>query len=199
MEVTPAPGRRERKKLETWRKIRHVALNLILERGYSTVSLEDIARAADVSRATLFNYFPSKEAMLFAPDPEEQQRWQAFLDARPKGEHPWTTLEAFFLDYTAGYETKLRLQKQLQAEVAALRQGNQDVSERLSAFLTDWLGTRLHAQGRDPQDAALLSALAFTVMGVVFARWQPDEPFIVFQDLLRTTFRRAGQGLTSTL
>jgi len=174
-------------------------MNLILEHGYDHVSLEDIARAADVSRATLFNYFPSKEAMLFAPDPEEQQHWQAFLNARPDDEHPWTTLGAFFLDYTAGYETKLRLQKQLQAQVAALGQGNQDVSERLRTFLTGWLGTRLQAQGRDPHDTALLTGMAFTVMGVVFARWNADQPFSVFQDLLRHTFDRAGQGLTSTL
>jgi len=41
--------------------------------------------------------------------------------------------------------------------------------------------------------------MAFTVMGVVFARWNADQPFSVFQDLLRHTFDRAGQGLTSTL
>ena len=198
MEDTHTLSHRERKKLDTWRTIRQVALGLILERGYGNVSLEDIARAAGVSRATLFNYFSSKEAMLFAPDPEEQQHWQAFLATRPAHEHPWTTLEAFFLDYTSGYETKLRLQKQLQAEVAALSQGTQDVGERLRAFLTAWVSDRLRAQGHDPQDTTLLIAMAFTVMGAAFAQWEADQPFSVFQTQLRRTFSRAARGLTST-
>ncbi len=191
-------GRRERKKLETWRSIRQTALHLITERGYSNVSLDDIAQAADVSRATLFNYFRSKEAMLFDADPEEQRQWERFMAHRPADEHPWTTLEAFFLEYTGGYEIKLRLQKQLQEDEPSLNQSKQEVSVRLHAFLSSWLQARMAAQGRNPDEADFLLGVAFAALGTAFNRWDPTQAFSVFHDLIRHDFQWAGQGLLTS-
>jgi AcrR family transcriptional regulator len=60
---------RERKKLATRRALRRIALDLIAERGYSQVTVDDIAAAADVSPRTFFNYFPTKEAAVFGASP----------------------------------------------------------------------------------------------------------------------------------
>jgi len=55
---------RERKKRKTRRLIINTAIELFAARGFDEVTLEDIAAVCDVSRGTVFNYFPYKELMI---------------------------------------------------------------------------------------------------------------------------------------
>jgi len=62
---TPALGLRERKKLQTRELIAETARRLFTERGFEHVPVAEVARAADVSVQTVFNYFPRKEDLVF--------------------------------------------------------------------------------------------------------------------------------------
>jgi AcrR family transcriptional regulator len=60
----PASGRRQRKRLETERKILNAAMELFAERGFQETTIEQITEAADIGKGTFFNYFPGKEQLL---------------------------------------------------------------------------------------------------------------------------------------
>ncbi len=47
-------------------KILKSAVDLIIEKGFEKTTLREIAKAAGVSNPTIYNYFPSKEKLLFA-------------------------------------------------------------------------------------------------------------------------------------
>jgi AcrR family transcriptional regulator len=60
-----ASGLRERKKQQTRELIAETARRLFGERGFERVSVAEIARVADVSEKTVFNYFPTKEDLVY--------------------------------------------------------------------------------------------------------------------------------------
>jgi AcrR family transcriptional regulator len=60
-----ATGLRERKKQQTRELIAETARRLFTERGFEKVSVAEIAREADVSEKTVFNYFPTKEDLVY--------------------------------------------------------------------------------------------------------------------------------------
>ena len=59
-------GRTDRKKREARERIVAAAAGLFIERGARSVSMDEVAEASDVARRTLFNYFESKDELLYA-------------------------------------------------------------------------------------------------------------------------------------
>jgi AcrR family transcriptional regulator len=55
---------RERKKAATKERLYLEAIALFRQKGYAATTIEDIITAADVSKGTFFNYFPTKESLL---------------------------------------------------------------------------------------------------------------------------------------
>lgn len=58
------PSLHRRRKQQTRAEIIRAAFDLFGQHGYEKVSMDSVAEAAGVSRATLFNYFPKKELLL---------------------------------------------------------------------------------------------------------------------------------------
>jgi AcrR family transcriptional regulator len=64
---TPAPpgeGLRERKKRLMRQQLSDTATRMFLDRGFDAVRVAEVAEACGVSEKTVFNYFPTKEALV---------------------------------------------------------------------------------------------------------------------------------------
>jgi AcrR family transcriptional regulator len=62
--VQEAGGLRERKKRLMRQQLSDVATQMFLQRGFEAVRVSEVAEACGVSEKTVFNYFPTKEALI---------------------------------------------------------------------------------------------------------------------------------------
>ncbi len=86
------PGLRERKKARTHRAISEAAIALFLERGYDAVSVSEIAAAAEVSKRTLFSYFPTKDELVLHRFADHQDEAARVVRGRPPDVTPLDAL-----------------------------------------------------------------------------------------------------------
>ena len=84
--MAPELGLRERKKQRTRQLIADTAWRLFAERGFDEVPVAEIAREAEVSEATVFNYFPTKEDLVFKRMEAFEEELLAAIRDRPQGE-----------------------------------------------------------------------------------------------------------------
>lgn len=97
------PGRRERKKLDTRRRIFRAAIDLFLAKGFDATTVEEIADKADVGKGTVFNYFPQKTSFLVAA----YQEWVVVITRDLGPVDTWTGTARAQLDHLFGYLTDL--------------------------------------------------------------------------------------------
>jgi AcrR family transcriptional regulator len=91
-------GLRERKKQQTRERIRSVARELFAERGFERVTVAEVALAADVSEATAFNYFPTKEDLFFGGLEEFEEKLLDTIRTRAPRESVLTAFGRFVLE-----------------------------------------------------------------------------------------------------
>jgi AcrR family transcriptional regulator len=93
--VSQELGLRERKKQQTRQLITSTARRLFAERGFEAVPVAEIARAAEVSEATVFNYFPTKEDLLYSRLEAFQEELLSSIRDRKPGESVLTAFGRF--------------------------------------------------------------------------------------------------------
>ncbi|WP_156688340.1 TetR/AcrR family transcriptional regulator [Mycobacterium sp. Marseille-P9652] len=181
-------GARERRKAQTRQALISTAVKLFSEYGFDTVTVAEIAAHADVDDSTFFRHFPTKEAVLYAPE-DVAQLLETALRSRPAAENLISSMTTAFetVVYQSSVDTEqIRLRLELSRESAAL-------SYAETAYWSRWERTcagAFAARGYPEREAALLGA-AFVTAARFGLDLIIDEPAAVSRDAIVRRFRDA--------
>jgi AcrR family transcriptional regulator len=159
-------GLRERKKQQTREHIASTALGLFLERGFDAVTVAEIARAADVSEKTVFNYFARKEDLVYWRLESFEQELLSSIRERSPGESAFEAFARFVLVPRGLLSEKdPRAVEQLAAltrmiiESPALLAREREIYDRYTASLAALLGEETGAEVDDLEPRVAAEAL----------------------------------------
>jgi AcrR family transcriptional regulator len=192
-------GLRERKKAKTRAAIREHALRLFREQGYSGTTVEQIAEAAEVSPATFYRYFPTKEDVVLQDD-LDVLAFQTF-EQQPAELGPLAAMRAAMADarprFTEEERQRFRETTMLTLAVPEIRARALDEFARTIDIFTAALAKRT---GREPDDPEVRT-IAGAIFGVILATALPmlDKGEVEIDDLFTTIDRGLAQleaGLT---
>jgi AcrR family transcriptional regulator len=164
-------SRRERKKQETRQRIVLAAVRLFEEQGYEQTTVTQIAAAADVDPKTFFNYFGSKDEVLFTDFGSDfDVLFEAIADRRPN-ESPGEVLRRAVQAFAALRRTRVpaRAAEELSAvarltmSTPALQAKGLYLQQEIQQRIADELG-KVFPDELDPIEAA---AMTGAVMGAI--------------------------------
>ncbi|MCL2781476.1 MAG: TetR family transcriptional regulator [Actinomycetia bacterium] len=172
-------GLRERKKAWTRASIRQRAFELFASQGYTATTVEQIAAAADISPATFFRYFPTKEDVVL--DEDFHLVALAAFEAQPPDAAP---VAAYRAAAAATYAAMSPAEQRQLTERAHLALGIPQVRARFIDELARGVDTlaaaiaRRAAQASQPTDELTARCTAGAIIGVIIATALPtrDNP-----------------------
>jgi AcrR family transcriptional regulator len=201
----PRPSLRERKKLATRRALRRAALDLVAERGFTHVTVEDIAEAADVSPRTFFNYFPSKEAAVFGSDTGRTEALRLRLIEQSPGESALEALRVVLIDEARARSEELReLGSDPASQLQRMKASHQDphLSAARAAHMAmvecvvaDALAERLGADPEQDPYPLLLAMAAMGMMRAAMSFWASSGGAVPLDQLVDSAARALADGL----
>jgi AcrR family transcriptional regulator len=170
--VATTPGLRERKKLETRRLISETAQRLFAERGFDAVTVAEVAREANVSTGTVFNYFPTKEDLFYGGMTAFEAELVEAVAARRAGQPVLDAFRAFML------ERAVRLERDEAAAIIAhaarvvgaspaLRAREREIVAQATDALAAHLAAETGARPDDVEPWAVANALMGVQRGLV--------------------------------
>ena len=183
---------RERLKEGVRQELRAAALELFARDGYAATSVDDIARAAGVSRSTFFRYFGSKEALLLREGDESTATYLELLARRPKGEDRIEALEESFIEFVELVRSDERREEAVVMTAIIESEPSLHASQAASRVRYREEIARVLAErgGRSEPDIedALASAILSQLAEFVTARFTSSDDDSTASDLIRSHF-----------
>jgi AcrR family transcriptional regulator len=169
-------GLRERKKLATRIAIRDAAMKLFADHGFGGTTIDQIAEAADVSRATIFSYFPTKEEIVFGDGGVAIDALATLLRERPEGVTTIAFVRGWLDQLTGWFEPELVLQQQLAREVPVIGARRLQLYGEAERSIAESLDAELgHAQPLAARHAAASLTAALRVAEETAAAHMQEE------------------------
>jgi AcrR family transcriptional regulator len=158
-------GLRERKKLETRQHIADVAARLFAEHGFEQVTVDQVAAAADVAKKTVFNYFPTKEDLVFDRAEARELAMVSLVRDRPRGTPVLAAFRAQvdrFLDFIAERQPGFQRGSvvELTRSSPTLRRRGLEIRERQATVLA----AELAADTGQPEWDPIANTVARTIL-----------------------------------
>jgi AcrR family transcriptional regulator len=167
-------GLRERKKLRTRQLIAETARRLFVEQGFEAVPVAAIARAAEVSEATVFNYFTTKEDLVYQGMDAFEDELLAAVRDRPAGESIVAAFARFVLQSRGFLATDdedsagdLVEVSRMIAASPALRARQREILARYAASLSALISADTGADPDDLRPQLLAHALIGTHQALI--------------------------------
>jgi AcrR family transcriptional regulator len=178
--MTESAGLRARKRERTRDAIADAAISLFLARGFDQVSVADIAARAEVSKPTLFRYFPVKEDLVLHRIADHNGEAARIVRGRPDGVSPLAALHRHFLD---GLDRR--------DPVTGLNDHPEVLAFHEMVFTTPSLAGRLNQYTLDDEEA-----LAAALGGDITARLLAAQVLVVRRVLARANWQKLAAGRT---
>ena len=192
----------ERKRRAVRGELSEVALRLLTDRAFDTLTIDQIAAAAGVSRRTFFRYFTSKEDVVFAFLDQWAVRLAADIVARPAEEDPVAAVQNSFRQLTAAYDDRALALVRLVRETPSLREQERINREHLRMAVVDALATRLGLDAGGDMRPQILATIAFAPLDAAMFAWfgsRSDEEVGHLLDEALATFVRERDAMCAGL
>jgi AcrR family transcriptional regulator len=134
-------GHRERKKAQARAAMADAAADLFARHGYANVPMTQVAVAAGVSEQTLYNYFPTKESLVFDKSDVFEETLFTTIAEREPGVGPMDAYRRWLNQFMLGDAARLAIDSpggmpRLIATSDALRRALLDMAHQTAGTLT---------------------------------------------------------------
>jgi AcrR family transcriptional regulator len=161
---------REQKKQQTRQLIADTAARLFAERGFDGVSVAEIARTAQLSEVTVFNYFPTKGDLVFGRMEFVEERLVAAVEQRASRESIAAAFGRVLLADVDQLDARAEVIARAAAVIRAsptLQAHEREITEQYTARLATALAAEAGMDHDDIEARAVASALMAVHRGLL--------------------------------
>ncbi|WP_410582603.1 TetR/AcrR family transcriptional regulator [Amycolatopsis sp. lyj-108] len=173
--IDPTLPLRERKKLRTRRALADAALRLFLDRGFESVTVDELAAEAEVSKRTFYANYTSKEDAALSAELELWDAYVAEIRARDLQGPVLTALRESLSSALSGlgedWARRFLPTRGLAARTPALRNHSVLLSMQIQETLVEILEDKLGIDSRDDVRLRLLGEFALSAWRCGAKNW----------------------------